>query len=173
MIAEMGQMSNLESFGQSGLLSGLKTIVFVDNHDTQRSQELSPRVCVCVCSMFGWCSLSHKRSYENETGDLMTRIYRAHAKIYISFVDYGRVQRWFCWSIGNQSTSSKLSICLVQIFQDVNAARLTYKSGRLLFGLHCSHAVFNDVTFLLGLPALAFPKFLQKWRSPSWSQGTC
>ena len=93
MIAEMGQMSNLESFGQSGLLSGLKTIVFVDNHDTQRSQELSPRVCVCVCSMFGWCSLSHKRSYENETGDLMTRIYRAHAKIYISFVDYGRVQR--------------------------------------------------------------------------------
>ena len=48
MIAEMGQMSNLESFGQSGLLSGLKTIVFVDNHDTQRSQELSPRVCVCV-----------------------------------------------------------------------------------------------------------------------------
>ncbi len=60
MIAEMGQMSNLESFGQSGLLSGLKTIVFVDNHDTQRSQELSPRVCVCVCLMFGWCSLSHK-----------------------------------------------------------------------------------------------------------------
>eukprot|EP00435_Cladocopium_sp_Y103_P049123 s15_g14.t1 len=39
LIAETGQMFNLESFGQAGLLSGQKTIVFVDNHDTQRSQD--------------------------------------------------------------------------------------------------------------------------------------
>ena len=39
LIAETGQMFNLESFGQGGLLSGQKTIVFVDNHDTQRSQD--------------------------------------------------------------------------------------------------------------------------------------
>lgn len=41
LIAETGQMFNLESFGQGGLLSGQKTIVFVDNHDTQRSQDVN------------------------------------------------------------------------------------------------------------------------------------
>ncbi|CAK9085183.1 4-alpha-D-glucan glucanohydrolase) [Durusdinium trenchii] len=41
MIADSGQMFALESFGQSGLLSGGKTVVFIDNHDTQRSQDVN------------------------------------------------------------------------------------------------------------------------------------